>query len=174
MMKTIRRKREPAKQSLWPVVLLSALCLGLLPGCSSTAGEEDHAAHHIPEHRPRDLPSAAAQVRSRWSAIRASSPSEQPARWTELGDILRWLPEIAGESNLGRAEWDEVQRISIELEAMHDRGKPSGSVPEDESRRQVLLDQLDSLASRATESIYGRRASPESIAEAPPESPSSE
>lgn len=169
-----RHELDLAMRSFLPIVLLAVFGLGLLPGCSSTAGEEDHAAHHIPEHRPRDLPSAAAQIRSRWSAVRTASPSEQPTRWTELGDILRWLPEIAGESNLGRPQWEDVQRISVELEAMHEREKPTSPAPEDESRRQVLLDQLESLASEVTESIYGRLAPAESIAETPPDPPSSE
>lgn len=174
MTTNVRHEPDRSMRCFFPMVLLSALGLGLLPGCSSTTGEEDHAAHHIPEHRPRNLPSAAAQIRSRWSAIRTASPSEQPTRWTELGDILRWLPEIAGESNLGRPQWEDVQRISVELEAMHDREEPSRPAPEDESRRRVLLDQLESLASEVTESIYGRLPPAESIAEAPPDPPSSE
>lgn len=189
MMKTMKRCSDSAKRTLvcapgrdrsatvirlvLPVVLLSALCLGLA-GCSSAGGEEDHAAHHIPEHRPRDLPSAATEIRSRWSAVRSTSPSEQPTRWSELGDILRWLPEIAGESDLGRPDWEEVERISTELEAMHGREKPSGGSPEDESRRQALLKRLDSLASQTTESIYGRLKSSESMAEAPPTPPKGE
>ncbi|AMV18292.1 hypothetical protein [Planctomyces sp. SH-PL14] len=157
-----RYEPERAKRPIVPIVLLSALCLGLLSGCSSTAAEEDHAAHHIPEHRPPDLPSTAAEIRSRWSAVRTVSPSEQPTRWTELGDILRWLPEIAGESNLNRPEWEEVQRISTELEAIHDRERPATAArPEENSRRQTLLDQLDRVASLATETIYGRRTSSE-------------
>lgn len=150
-------RHTPTDMTKIPSLLIVVLGILISSGCTSTVAEEDHAEHHTPAHRPRDLQAAVDQVRTRWPSGRSStSTTDGDTSRAELGDIIRWLPEIAGESRLGRSEWDTVHRIAIELEAIHEREGQSGKpAPQDESRRQHLIDELDRIAPLATDSIHG-------------------
>jgi len=150
------------------VLLFLSLGWGLsLSGCagsSSAAHEEDHLEHHVPAHRPPDLEEAARQVQTRWSDVRTMPPgAERTARWSELGDILRWLPEIAGASDLPRAEWDEIQRLSRELEVFCSAEAESGTLIEtSEARRSELIQAITRLAPLASTSFGPVPSSPKS------------
>ena len=158
-----------------PLLMWGLLALPtFLVGCAGApAEEEEHAAHEVPAHRPRDFPSAVGQIRSRWDALSTPGAVNPAERRNELGDILRWLPEIAGESELGPREWNEVQATSDELTAIYERqsGETGSSSPA-APRREELLEALDRIALHSGHSIYGRSAetplSSEAAAPTPP------
>lgn len=137
-------------------------------GCSGPeAEEEDHEHHQIPAHRPRTLPAAAADIRARWVALPTLAEEARKVHRTELADILRWLPEIAGESDLAESEWNEVAAIAPELAAIEARLSPEGLLTgKDSARCGKLLDALDRLAPRAGMTIYGR--GPDPVPDTPP------
>lgn len=147
--------------SAWAVSALSCglvVVCGLLGGCAGSAAEEDdHAAHQIPAHRPRDFASAAVQLRTRWNALPKLDGRERDERRRELGDILRWLPEIAGESELGPRDWNEVQGISETLTSIYDRqSRPNPAPAPGDVDVEKLFDALDRIVPQAGHTIYGR------------------
>lgn len=98
--------------------LMTALLVALA-GCSSTEpAHDDHLEHHVPEHRPRDLRRAIVQIDLRYRAVTAAMKSSQPTADDQLKmllDIVRWLPEIAGDSDLAETPWNEVDAVSQQL-----------------------------------------------------------
>lgn len=167
--------RSKAGRVMLPLRSLRAVLLGicLTSGCGSAVTEEDSADHHththMPRHRPRDFEAAVKQLHRRWPLDRSvDAASGNAAPRTLLGDIIRWLPEIAGESDLGRPEWDEVHRMSLELEAIFKREESTGqTLVEDESRRKTLFAQLDRIVPLTTDSLHGRRPSDRAPSPAP-------
>lgn len=144
--------------------VLSGLIAASLGGCSSSnaEAEEEPSEHARPAHRPHDLPEAVAQVRGRWAALATREGALQPVRRTELADILRWLPEIAGESQLNETGWRDVVTIATELAALFERrppGSPDGG--NDATRRTELLEALERLSAQAGPTIYGLRPAPD-------------
>ena len=78
--------------------------------------EEEHLEHHIPEHRPPDFSSAVDQIVRRFGDLADMQSGSLPGTAVEeLADIVRWLPEIAAESDMRRSAWEETDRLAEEL-----------------------------------------------------------
>ncbi len=98
----------------------AGLCLLFAAGCalsSSTTEEgEDHLEHHVPDHKPKRFALAIPEVDRRFHELAlVTEVKSTDARWTELADIVRWLPELASDSDLRKADWDVVQQRAAEL-----------------------------------------------------------
>jgi hypothetical protein len=106
-------------RSLSLILLAMAAALAACCGCNrSTHSEHDHLEHHQPPHKPGSLPEAVIALEIRFSALPASGHVPSQAEVTllrELLDIVRWLPETAGDSDLPEAEWNVVDSISGRL-----------------------------------------------------------
>ncbi|MFM7519595.1 MAG: hypothetical protein ACKO9B_03890 [Planctomycetota bacterium] len=95
----------------WSWTLLAALAGTLLPACSRPAPTTiggDHA-HQRPSHHPGTLAGAGPAIRSRTERL---AGTEAAAARNELADILRWLPQLAADTELNRAAWDEVAALA--------------------------------------------------------------
>lgn len=105
---------------LSPVIRAAAgLCLVVVAGCagsSSNADEEERLEHHIPAHKPTSFARAIPELDRRFHdpALGAGTKRVDP-RWSELADIVRWLPELAADSDLRRQDWERVQQLTGEL-----------------------------------------------------------
>lgn len=117
--------------------IVAALVCGCSPGESgplahgSTEAErgtyEEHA-HHVAEHRPASFPDAVERLRRRHKHLRGhlGDPPDEHVRseFTELLDIVDWLPELAANSDLGKAEWDGVNAAAKQLRTLYARLDP--------------------------------------------------
>jgi MoxR-like ATPase len=149
------------------VPLLLTCSLVIVAGCGRSAkhnttasvgqadDDDDDHEHHVPAHRPRDFPHAVERIRELHRAIqRALATSDREAaaaQLSELMDDVRWLPEIAGDSDMPEAEWNEVNRISRELANLVEperngdqRGAPSPG-NRSSARIEQLIDRLSQL-----------------------------
>lgn len=77
-------------------------------------GENVEERHGIPPHKPATFAAA-------WEALSqrladAPHPETAALAHAELLDIIRWLPELAAETDLPRTAWEEVQRLALALE----------------------------------------------------------
>jgi hypothetical protein len=105
--------------------------------------------HHTPAHKPHDLPGALQSLRGRCAAlVKHRSQKETPQFAKELQealDIAGWLPELAADSDLGRAEWDRVneagKRLADQLSKLDDAGSDDAAK---QAREQIESD-LDSV-----------------------------
>ncbi len=104
----------------------AALCLiaGFGAGCTPTvppqsAGPDEHVEHHHPEHRPADFSAGVRAVRDRLSQLTGPDGTADreglKKQAEELRDIIQWLPELAAETDLRRADWERVDAASRRL-----------------------------------------------------------
>ncbi len=85
-------------------------------GLADASGEG--YGHDRPPHKPEDLRDAVVEIERRWealeeNALHAMTNSDRQVH--ELEDILIWLPELAAETDLRRADWERVNSLSQEL-----------------------------------------------------------
>ncbi|MDX2037638.1 MAG: hypothetical protein SFX72_13380 [Isosphaeraceae bacterium] len=99
---------------------LLVACAAILAGCSADDHDdhdEDHIGHEIPAHKPRDLPQAVSSIRALAREF-GSAPSQTPIARDRVEiavDVARWLPEIAGDSDLPEKEWNLVNDAAIPI-----------------------------------------------------------
>jgi hypothetical protein len=100
---------------LAPIVWLLG---GLLTaaGCQATHTEE--AEHHTPEHKPRDFPAAVDRLLELRAEIvnKPVRPRGELDLFTEMYDVIRWLPDLAADSDLAEEPWNRVAAASRNLE----------------------------------------------------------
>lgn len=92
------------------LAVLAVLALStVLNGCLAAPAEE--AEHHVPAHRPIDFPAAVARLEALHAELldgKSDRPVDSLDALTELSDVVRWLPELAADSDLDRKSWDRV------------------------------------------------------------------
>lgn len=84
-------------------------------GCGDVA-EDHHLEHVIPKHKPRDLAASVVQLELRGAVVLSAQGTADARR--ELLDIVRWLPELAADSDLRRPQWERVTLVSRSLEEL--------------------------------------------------------
>jgi hypothetical protein len=103
----------------WLSYVLPTALLIALGGCGPSAEHaDDHLEHHVPAHKPASLPEAIDDIERRFAQltdVHSSPHGERLTQCSELVDIVRWLPELAGDSDLPEQEWNIVDRISESL-----------------------------------------------------------
>lgn len=96
-------------------VVLGLLFLGLQAGCQP-AVQTSEEAHHIPAHLPGDFEQALSRLELLIRHLHDGAPLEKmPTEVTvaqELRDIVRWLPELAAESDLSESDWNIVDQAT--------------------------------------------------------------
>lgn len=74
----------------------------------------DHAAEHgIPRHKPADFALCVKAISGTGHGLLHHADDQQAAAFR---DFLRWLPELAAETDLRKPDWDEVALIAREFE----------------------------------------------------------
>ncbi|MFM9194406.1 MAG: hypothetical protein ACKOWG_01435 [Planctomycetia bacterium] len=110
----IRRLRfEPIGLALaW-----GACVVAVVTGCAGPAGDHAEEAHAVPAHHPRTFRRAVAEIGRRGAALSNGGldPASQERERLELLDIVRWLPELAADTELGRRDWERVRDAARDL-----------------------------------------------------------
>jgi hypothetical protein len=105
---TTKHRGFRALWALFVVVAGSGGCLNF-----TASGEHaEHAHHEIPVHRPSNFPHGVRRLRYRLeqfaTTLTLDDAKLSERKYSELRDIVRWLPELAGESDLPEPEWEQV------------------------------------------------------------------
>ena len=102
---------------LW-LVVISLMLFPSLMGCQQP-GTQEEEAHHIPEHLPADFDQALTRIEQLAVHLTDGVALEQkPVEVdvsTELRDVVRWLPELAAQSDLNEDDWNAVDAATREL-----------------------------------------------------------
>jgi hypothetical protein len=121
-------------------------------------GHHDHDHdHHIADHRPHNYADLVRQLERRPTLIHSEANHDMhhaAHELEELRDIIAWLPEIAADTDLGKRDWDDANRIAGELarlvpaqaEAFVNRMKPGSDAVAQYEVRVNQLSQLIPLA----------------------------
>ncbi|HWL10275.1 MAG TPA: hypothetical protein VNQ76_17860 [Planctomicrobium sp.] len=127
------------------------LCLVILVTCLSLSScqsqaEVEHLEHVTPDHKPASYAEAVVQLQRRIADVLAGQMdvNQRTQQLNELGDLIRWLPENAADSDLKKAEWEQVKQISLRLETWHTTLLPEHS--DTPRQRQQIEDDLQTLA----------------------------
>ena len=108
------------------VLILAAVMAG---GCAGPAGDHEEDAHALPEHHPRTFRRAVVDIAERVGVLTSGTLEgpEWELRRRQLLDIVRWLPELAADTDLGRRDWERVndaaRTLARELESFADAGE---------------------------------------------------
>jgi hypothetical protein len=165
-----RSDRQPPRSACWLVIVIAAVFTagGCAPSNSrstSQNGTDESAAHdddhHRPSHKPRDFPAALAALHERCSKLLKAPVPKSPdvqKEFDQTRDIVGWLPELAADSDLSRAEWDRVNEQSKKLaESLDDfaRAGFAGSDPRVSQQIEIDLHTLDDIVGRHPE-VFGK------------------
>jgi hypothetical protein len=115
----------------WGRLALAAIaCLLTLSGCrgdhsSGVDGDQhaEHAGHIVPAHKPKTFGDAVRRLRALNETIslgvgRGEAEALVADKTLSMAlDIAAWLPEIAADSDMPEAPWDEVNSRSVMLVA---------------------------------------------------------
>ncbi|MBU6275670.1 MAG: hypothetical protein KGQ61_03445 [Planctomycetes bacterium] len=95
-----------------PIRVLVALALGSA-GCGRSVAprEVEEPTHHRPAHHPGSLAAAPPAIRARAARL-VAAPADAAAATAELRDILRWIPQLAADTELPRGAWDDVAALA--------------------------------------------------------------
>lgn len=126
------------------LTILFALITALAVGCDHTMGTSNPAngesqtsrlEHHVPAHHPASYADAVDQISRRTSEIHSQKQNvdsdSQSRQLHELLDILEWLPAIAADSDLRKADWELVNQHARQLKSLY---QPSTQSVVSESR----------------------------------------
>ena len=112
------------------VLILGVMMAG---GCAGPAGDHEEDAHTLPEHHPRTFRRAVVDIGHRGGVLTSGmleGPQWELQRQHAL-DIVRWLPELAADTELGRRDWERVndasRTLARELQSFADAGEKSAS-----------------------------------------------
>lgn len=88
----------------------------LLCSCAKSpenSTDEGHLEHHIPPHQPHSYMETVDQLKSRFD--RMALGTEFTVAQKELEDIIIWLPDLAGDSELKQQDWEKVNTLQKSL-----------------------------------------------------------
>jgi len=63
------------------------------------------------------------------SELKAGHADHANQAFAKLRDVIRWLPELAADTDMGEADWNVVQEVSINLEKITSSWISSNSLP---------------------------------------------
>lgn len=96
-------------RALLAAVALSTLTSG--SGCHTGESHEE-AEHHAPAHRPDAYPAAVERIEVLHAELLDPASPARPEGTVdalqELFDLVRWLPELAADSDLNERSWTQV------------------------------------------------------------------
>lgn len=106
--------------------------LAVVTGCAGPAPDHEEEAHAVPAHHPRTFRRAVADIGRRGAVLTAGGLDDESREFQrrQLLDIVRWLPELAADTELGRRAWERVNgaagSLAEGLDAIADPGGQGG------------------------------------------------
>lgn len=98
------------------LLLLVVSTSASLCGCGASSAEPTEEVEHTrPDHWPNTFIEAVTDIESRFDNLSAGSLSDVDA--TELRDLLKWLPDVAGDTSLDESNWTRAVDAGRALEA---------------------------------------------------------
>ena len=100
----------------FPVCCVALLCFALtVSGCGSSAEshedghehEHEHLEHFVTAHKPKDFAELVDQLAVRFPQLGSTDAGAgHDAARKELADIIDWIPELAADSELKKADFE--------------------------------------------------------------------
>ena len=144
----------------FPVCCVALLCFALtVSGCGSSAEshedehdhDHEHLEHFVPAHKPKDFAELVDQLAIRFPQLGSTDASDNRANARqELADIIGWIPELAADSELKKADFEIavaiVSRFSKAFDATATAAKATSVNP---AVFEPLLEELRQLVPKS-------------------------
>lgn len=117
-------------------------------GCDSRGVDSEPLEHVHAAHRPATFADAVNELERRGEALfGASQVEDRRGELSELSDIIGWLPELAADSDLGRADWERARGAAERLREVFERlAAESQPAPRDVEEYRAAVEGLKPLA----------------------------
>jgi hypothetical protein len=122
--------RTPATEATILIVALAVFCVA---GChpAGDSHERELLEHAEIPHKPKSFADGVDSLAHRhaaWFGLEKHGHAHtldgrgaNSHEWTELLDVARWLPELAGDTDMPEPEWNQVRAASLDLLATYQR-----------------------------------------------------
>lgn len=100
---------------------------GAAAGNAVSEEEHEHHHHHRPSHKPDSFQELPTELRWRLSADESGRVSPSRRRLRQLQDIVGWIPELAADSELRRAGFEQAVAQQLVLQQVLDAITAGGS-----------------------------------------------
>jgi hypothetical protein len=100
-------------------IALATCLLPLIAGCGS-GGAHPESEHHVPAHKPADFPAAVRRLQELHAEILAGArhrAADEINAYDEMADIVKWLPELAADSDVPKEPWDQICSLAARLQS---------------------------------------------------------
>ncbi len=98
------------------IAIATAAALLSVTGCSQNASEEaGHVHHDFPDHRPANLKNAVAAIKLRSWELANRGGRVGSLEFYQLVDIINWVPEMAADSDLKKADWEAARNAAVSM-----------------------------------------------------------
>jgi hypothetical protein len=114
-------------------VILAGMLL-MLAGCGATEQASDlpeapHLEHFVPAHKPKDFSSLVDQLALRFPQLGSAGSNADPNNQAEnaqqeLADIIGWIPELAADSELKKADFESAVAAANKLAKFFEELRP--------------------------------------------------
>ncbi len=140
--------------SWWFIILIG--CALSLSGCGSSAEshEGEHLEHFVPAHKPNSFGDVMDQLSlrvaqlARGGELRGGSDEGHATALQELSDIIGWIPELAADSELMKADFESAVATGNRLTfAFAETMGPQKTRTADAATFEQLIDELRKFVS---------------------------
>lgn len=101
------------------VATIALVFAASIAGCGGTdPDQEEHAHHEFPEHRPGNFKETVSAISQRSWELANRGGKIGSLEFGHFVDIINWIPEMAADSALKKAEWEQAQEASKNLASL--------------------------------------------------------
>jgi len=140
-------------------VILAGMLL-MLAGCGATEQASDlpeapHLEHFVPAHKPKDFSSLVDQLALRFPQLGSAGSNADPNNQAEnaqqeLADIIGWIPELAADSDLKKADFESAVVAADKLSKLfEDTGDAANAKPVEAAVFEPLIAELRQLVPKS-------------------------
>ena len=97
---------------------MAAVCATLLALAGCAEEPEGHVHREIPEHRPASFRVAVADIKLRSWELANRGGRVGSLEFFHLVEIIGWVPELAADSDLKKADWESAQTTSEHMKSL--------------------------------------------------------
>lgn len=111
------RSQSTRRSNLRPIASIAVLCATLsLFGCAEESVEHTH--REIPQHRPVHFKAAVADIKLRSWELANKGGRVGSLEFVHFVDVIGWIPEMAADSDLAKAEWESARAASDRMKSL--------------------------------------------------------
>lgn len=104
----------------WTSFIAASICVVIIAGCGGGGDPEqqEHAHHEFPDHRPANFKAAVSAISQRSWELANRGGKVGSLEFGHFIDIINWVPEMAADSDLRKADWEKARDASEKMRSL--------------------------------------------------------